>query len=253
MGRERSGNKRLNLILDILDKTYRDKKMWQEVDYILKTDDTGVDTWDDFSKPFENLIIGILSQNTNDKNSTKAYLGLVKRFEISPVELAKAPRSEIKEAIKSGGLYNIKAKRIKKFASAVLEKYKGDLSSVVNLPREEARRKLIELPGIGIKTADVCLAYCSNCSIIPIDTNINRVAKRLGLCHSEATYEEVQNSLEEIISPEQRVRAHELLIRLGRDYCRAKSPLCRSCPVNTECACNGIHKKRLCVSAILKR
>ena len=227
--------------------------MWQEVDCILKTDDTGIDTWDDFAKPFKNLIIGILSQNTNDKNSTRAYLGLVKRFEISPVGLAKAPRSEIREAIKSGGLYNIKAKRIKKFANAVLEKHKGDLSSVVNLPREEARRELIKLPGIGIKTADVCLAYCSDCSIIPIDTNINRVAKRLDLCHSEATYEEVQNSLEEVIPSKQRIRAHEMLIRLGRDYCRAKNPLCQSCPVNIEYACNGIHKKKLCSSVKLNK
>lgn len=233
--KEQSKAKRLNLIFDILDKTYRDKKMWQEVDCVLESSAPGTNTWDDFATPFKNLIIGILSQNTNDKNSTKAYLGLINRFEITPRELAKAPENEIKEAIKSGGLYNIKARRIKKFARAVLAKYNGDLSSVLNLPREEARRRLTELPGIGLKTADVCLVYCNNYPIIPIDTNINRVAKRLGLCRPGEGYKEVQRSFEKAILSEQRIRAHELFIRLGRDYCRANNPLCQNCPVNKKC------------------
>ena len=195
----------------------------------------------DFYDPFKNLVIGILSQNTNDKNSTRAYIGLIKKFgKITPHVLAKAGEGEIRNAIKSGGLYNIKAKRIKNLAKTVL---KINFSEIAKLPKEEAREKLLELPGIGPKTADVWLAYCVDHYIMPVDTNVNRVAKRLGIVSPKANYEEIKTALEKIIPKKQRVRGHELLVRLGRDYCKPKNPLCEVCPVTELCKKIIIPKK----------
>ena len=221
-------------LFDVLNKAYGTENAWLEVESAMKEEDMPFDL-NDFHDPFKNLVIGVLSQNTSDRISTKAYTGLVNRFNITPHELARADEKEIREAIKPGGLYNVKAKRIKNLADAILEKHGGDLSKILELPRKDALRNLLELPGIGRKTADVCLAYCARRHIIPVDTNIDRVAKRLGIAPLKATYEDVQESLELIIPPADRVRGHELLIRLGRDYCKARKPLCNICPVVAIC------------------
>lgn len=107
-----------------------------------------------FKDPFKNLIITVLSQNTNNANCIRAYKGLSARFEITPKALAYADIDDLKEAIRSGGLYNVKAKRIKDLSQKVLEKFNGDIASVLALPKDEAKRKLMELPGIGEKTSD---------------------------------------------------------------------------------------------------
>lgn len=189
----------------------------------------------DFYDPFKNLVIGILSQNTSDRNSTRAYINLKRKFKIEPEELAKAKESEISRAIKVGGMYKIKARRIKELTKVLMEKFKGDLREITKLPPKEARKILTSLPGIGEKTADVFLAYCMKESTIPVDTNIARVAKRIGLVKREAGYKEIQKALKNIFSKNERIRGHELLIRLGRDFCKAKNPLCEGCPISSIC------------------
>lgn len=217
-----------------LSQAYGDKSLWIEVESELKAMGQSMDI-SYFFDPFKNLIIGILSQNTSDENSVKAWIGLTDKFEITPQTLAKADLGELRESIRSGGLYNLKSKRIKEFSKAVLEKFDGDLTKLAKLPKEEAREKLLELPGIGQKTADVWLAYCANHGVMAVDTNVDRVAKRLGIVSSNATYEEIRIALEKIIPSEQMIRGHELLVRLGRDYCKPKNPLCGVCPVVKFC------------------
>jgi len=223
-------------LYEALHKAYGDKPAWQEVDEVLKAEAPSMASSKEPITPFENLIIGILSQTTSDRNSTRAYIGLARKFKIEPQALAEADEAEIREAIRPGGLHNVKAKRIKAFATSVMEKYGGDLTSVLMLPYEEARKKLDELPSIGVKTADVCLAYCARQAVLPVDTNIERVTKRLGLASNDATYGEIQKALEEVIPPAHRVRGHELLVRLGRDYCKPRKPSCESCPLLNMCA-----------------
>jgi len=133
-------------LIPVLEKRYGPK--WWPVQYP-----------EEISKdPFKNLIITVLSQNTSEANSVRAYKGLIAKFEVKPDVLAHAKEAEIREAIKSGGLYNIKAKRIKELSKAVLEKFGGSLAPILALPKKEAREKFMELPGIGPKTADVLLA-----------------------------------------------------------------------------------------------
>jgi len=205
-----------------------------EVEAVFKEEGLQIDMGDMYD-PFKNLIIGILSQNTNDRNSTRAYIGLSKNFKIKPAELAKAPFGKVRDSIKTGGLYNRKAKRIIEFSQAVLSRYSGDLSTLTKLPKNKAREALLSFKGIGVKTADVFLAYCMNQDVLAIDTNVERVAKRIGIIGKSAKYGETQKALTKEITPTRRARGHELLIRLGKDFCKASRALCDKCPINSIC------------------
>jgi len=186
--------------------------------------------------PFKNLIITVLSQNTSEINCVRAYKGLMSKFEVKPEVLAKAKTEEIKEAIRSGGLYNVKSKRIKELSQEVLEKFGGDVSSVLALPKEETRKRLMELPGIGKKTADVLLASRhSYAEVMVVDTHMDRIAKRLGLVKPDAKYEEIQKALKAFIPWEKGERTGGLLWLLAKYTCRAQNPKCHECPIIEVC------------------
>jgi len=188
------------------------------------------------SSDFETLIVTVISQNTSDRNTARAFENLSKKFPIIPEALSKAPISEIEEALKVAGLYRNKAKTIKKLAKIIMEKFDGSLNFIHELPFEEARKTLLELPGVGRKTADVLLLFRAKKPAIPIDTHINRVSKRLGFVDQNADYEEIRSRLEALYNPEDYFDVHILLIMLGRKYCKARNPKCAECPVNRLCA-----------------
>ena len=193
-----------------------------------------------FKDPFKELIITVLSQNTSGANCIRAYRGLSAKFEVTPKVLASADLNQIKEAIRSGGLYNVKAKRIKDVSKAVLEKFDGDISPVLALPKEEAKQRLMELPGIGDKTADVLLTTRHTYKrVIPIDTHFNRVAKRLGLVKPDADYNAVQKALMNFLPEEKRDRMSGLIWLLAKKTCRAQNPKCHECPLIQVCEYEG--------------
>ena len=181
----------------------------------------------------------ILSQNTADRNTARAFEALSKWFEITPEALAKAELSQIEEAIKVSGLYRNKAKTIKQAATAILEKYHGTLKPMLSLPLEEARKTLMQFPGVGPKTADVVLLFSASQPTIPVDTHVNRVAKRLGFAPANGSYETVRENLQSLYEPSQYLAVHLLLIAHGRRYCKARKPLCDECPVSAECPSKG--------------
>ena len=186
--------------------------------------------------PFKNLVLTVLSQNTSEANCVRAYRGLAARFEVKPDALASAKEEDIREAIKSGGLYNVKAKRIKELSKAVLEKFVGNLAPILALPKKEAREKLMELPGIGPKTADVLLADRHGYSqVFVVDTHMDRIAKRLGLVKPDAKYEEIQQALRDFIPWDKGERVGGLFWLLAKYTCRAQNPKCLECPLIEMC------------------
>ncbi|HDD05124.1 MAG TPA: endonuclease III [Candidatus Aenigmarchaeota archaeon] len=229
--------------LDILKELlnyYGGGSLWKEVKEVFESE--GV-PWreKDFSSPFQNLVAVILSQNTSDRNSTRAYIGLLKKFgKITPETLRKAREEEIREAIKPGGLYNLKAKRLKELAE-VFDKI--NIEKLRQMGREEARKELMKIKGIGQKSADVFLNYVLGKPSFPIDTNIKRVIKRLGWVKEGANYEEMRRVLENKIPKKYWRRAHELLIRLGRDLCRPRNPKCGECPIREFCEFGKRYKR----------
>jgi len=186
-------------------------------------------------KPFKTLIKTIISQNTADRNTTRAFEKLSKHFEITPETLANAETNQIEEYLKVAGLYRNKAKTIKQVSKIIVEKFHSDLTRILSMSLEQARETLLQLPGIGPKTADVVLLFCSENPIIPVDTHVNRVAKRLGLAPAQGDYETVRVSLQSLYSSKDYLEVHVLFISHGRKYCRARNPLCNICPLSKRC------------------
>jgi len=193
-----------------------------------------VEAWKPRS-PFETLIHTILSQNTNDRNSDAAMRKLRRRYKIVPNVLAKAKIKDLVACIRTAGLYTSKAPRIKQVSKIIEEQYGGRLSPILNLPYAQAKEKLMALPGVGPKTADILMAFVARHPVIPVDTHVGRVTKRLGIAPRNADYEKVRVSLEALISPKKRIRLHLSIIEFGRKICKAPKPLCQICPVGETC------------------
>ena len=186
--------------------------------------------------PFKTLIRTIISQATADVNTARAYKELEGRVGITVLSLSRVSREAIEESLRSAGLYRNKSKVMKELASVILERYGGSLDFIYGDSLGEARRKLLELPGVGPKTADILLLFCARKPTIPVDTHVNRVSKRLGLVSDRADYEKVRRALQSLYPSEEYLKVHFLLIYHGRRYCKARRPLCPSCPVRDKCS-----------------
>jgi len=189
--------------------------------------------------PFERLVSTVLSQNTSREATIKGFENLRKRFKIVPEVLADAELEEIKECIKPSGLYNTKAPRIRELARVILKEYGGDLNSLSRLPPEQTRERLLKIPGVGFKTADVFLSLVCERESFPVDTHISRIAKRWKVVRENAGYEQIRTAFEAVIPPGKRQRVHLSLIEFGREICSARRPRCANCPVYEECEWEG--------------
>ena len=185
--------------------------------------------------PFERLVSTILSQNTSREATIQGFENLRKRFQVVPAVLADAEVEDIKECIKPSGLYNIKAPRIKRLARIILLEYGGDLNYLANLPHNIARKRLLQIPGIGYKTADVFLSIVCGRESFAVDTHIARIAKRWKMVSANAGYEQIRLAYEAVIPHDKRQAAHLSLIEFGRQICKARRPRCHLCPVYHEC------------------
>lgn len=194
-----------------------------------------IQAWSVKYTPFEILVSTILSQNTSDAVSIRGFERLRKRFEVTPQVIANASLGEIRECLKPAGLYNQKAVRIQQIARIILERYVGDFDAILRLPLEEARKRLLELSGVGEKTADVVLNFCAGRGTFPVDTHIARIAKKWGLVSQRASYGHIKERFEELVPEDRRREAHLLLIKFGRNVCRARQPKCGSCPIRRYC------------------
>lgn len=196
-------------------------------------------------EPFQTLIRTVLSQATNDRNRDKAYYNLSERYEIAPESLAGADVAEIEKAIHVGGLYRNKSRKIKQLSQLIVERFHGSLDFVVSQPLDRARALLMSIPGVGPKTADVVLLFSANKPVVPVDTHVNRVSRRLGLAPPEGDYEDIRKAIESLYQPEDYLAIHLLLISLGRRYCRARNPLHKPCIVNPLCPTAQLKPNRL--------
>ena len=184
---------------------------------------------------FDVLVRTIISQNTSDVNTDRAFTRLSKKFDISPITISKAKISELEDCLEIGGLFKQKAKRLKKIAQTIVDDFGGDLEFLGDLPIDEARMFLLNFEGVGEKTADVLLSFYFNRPKIAIDTHIFRVTKRLSYGGKRAKYSEIQSKIEAEIPEEKRLEAHLLLITHGRNLCTARKPKCYECPIVNEC------------------
>lgn len=186
--------------------------------------------------PAHELTFTILSQHTSDRNSERAFRSLMQRFETLE-NVAAADVDEIEEAIAGGGLAKIKAPRIKTVLNQILELNEGslDLTFLAEMPMDEARAWLRQLPGIGPKSAGIILSFSLGMPAMAVDTHIFRVSQRLGIIGPKVNADKAHEVLEAAMPPEDVYPFHAAFITHGRKVCKAQRPLCGSCVVNYGC------------------
>ncbi len=191
----------------------------------------GQPTWRTPLPPIDELISTILSQNTNDINRDRAFRALRSRF--PAWESVRDARSkDVIEAIRVAGLANQKGPRIQQVLKQITaERGNLDLSFLMDLPLEEARRWLTKFHGVGPKTAAIVLQFSLGRPAFPVDTHIYRVTGRIGLRPPKMNVEKAHAYLEALFQPETYYAAHLNLIRLGREVCHPRRPDCPHCPV----------------------
>ena len=183
--------------------------------------------------PVDELVLTVLSQNTNDRNRDVAYFRLRERFP-SWDAVAEAPVEEVEDAIRPGGLAPTKSVRIKQILAAIGD---DDLLWLAEAPLDEARAYLCALPGVGRKTAACVLLFSFGRPDVPVDTHVYRVGGRLGLWAQKAPLVAAHDELARLVGDdgEFAYEAHVLLIRHGRRTCVARAPRCAECPLRRIC------------------
>lgn len=203
----------------------------------LRTVETALDHWYGPHRwrlhraPLDELVMTVLSQHTSDRNTESAFASLRARFS-SWDDIRLAPTEEVATAIRSGGLAAIKAPRIQAILERIIiERGTLDLDHVGVLPLDAAKRWLVSLPGVGPKTAACVLLFSFGRPVLPVDTHVHRVSRRLGLIDSGVSAERAQELLEARLGGDRdRVYAFHLnQIAHGRAICRARVPRCEGC------------------------
>ncbi len=185
--------------------------------------------------PLAELIATILSQNTSDLNSHRAFRNLTQRFPTWE-DTRKAPQEEIAEAIKLGGLSQQKAQRIKDLLEEIhLREGESNLSFLAKMEADEVQRYLLKFKGVGPKTVACVLLFSLGRPSMPVDTHIFRVSKRIGLVPQKANVVQAQAILEAITPSQLIYPLHLSLIEHGRRVCKTRQPLCAGCILRAEC------------------
>jgi endonuclease-3 len=195
----------------------------------------GALVWRSHGEPMGALVMTILSQHTSDKNSERAYDNLRRTFpNWDAVRTAEV--SDIAEAIRSGGLADSKAPRIKSVLQAIYEdRGTTGLDFLEDLSTEAAREYLLSFHGVGPKTMACVLMFSLGRPVLPVDTHVFRVSHRLGLIPQKIGEAKAHNALESLLEPERVYAFHVHMIRHGRRVCVAQRPRCSSCVLQDQC------------------
>jgi endonuclease-3 len=178
------------------------------------------------SNPFELTIAVLLSAQCTDETVNKVTASLFKKYK-NPIDYLSVSLDELEQDIRRIGLFRNKAKNIQKLCEMILEKYDGQIP--------ERHEQLVELPGVGRKTANVVVSNAFGVPAIAVDTHVERVSKRLGVANWKDSVLEVENKLMKKVPKHEWTLTHHRLIFFGRYHCKAQSPKCEVCPLLENC------------------
>ncbi|WP_067850795.1 endonuclease III [Alicyclobacillus mali (ex Roth et al. 2021)] len=178
-----------------------------------------------FTTPFELLVATMLSAQCTDERVNMVTPRLFAKYR-GPEAFAKATPDEVAEDIREVGLFRSKSKHIVETARILVEAYGGEVPN--------SRDRLMELPGVGRKTANVVVSNAYGVPAFAVDTHVQRVTNRIGLAHSSDPLKTEQQVCAKL-PPELWTKAHHALILHGRRVCTARKPKCHNCPVADLC------------------
>jgi len=185
--------------------------------------------------PTEELILTVLSQNTNDTNRDRAYRALREAY-LSWDDVAAAGARRIARAIQVGGLANIKSKRIIRILKQIKAGSPGySLAFLNEMPDDEIWKYLNRFNGVGPKTASCVMMFALGRNAMPVDTHVHRVGRRLGLIPKDFSAERAHEWFRELSLPVDLHQLHLNMISHGRALCRPSNPKCGQCPLKRIC------------------
>lgn len=182
-----------------------------------------------FENSFQHLLFAVMSSRTRDEKTAEAASRLFRKVK-KPEDLLKMNEDEIAQEIRSVGFYQVKAKRLKEIAEIIVRDY----NSVI----PEDFEKLIKLPGVGRKTANVFLAHAAGKPAIAVDTHVHRISNRMGFVRTEKPHE-TEEELKKLVPRELWIELNRAFVGFGQTICKAK-PLCSECGFYECCPRNGI-------------
>jgi len=174
------------------------------------------------SNPFELVIAVLLSAQCTDKLVNKVTADLFQKYK-TPEDYLAVPLEEVENDIRSIGLYRSKAKNIQKLCRTLIDNYNGEVP--------KTKDELVKLAGVGRKTANVVASVAFNEPSIAVDTHVERVSKRLGICRWKDSVVEVENTLMRKVPRDEWSVTHHRMIFFGRYHCKARNPNCPECPL----------------------
>jgi len=205
----------------------KEKPRIAKIRKILRTTYSDVKTQLHYRSPFELLVATILSAQCTDKQVNSVTENLFKSLS-TPLDFADAPIETLEELIRPTGYFRNKAKNIKRCSKDLIEKYDGIVPETLD--------ELVKLPGVGRKTANCVLGAAFGVPGIVVDTHVARISKRLGLTENKDPVK-IELDLMKVIPKKEWNDFCLRLIYFGRAICRARNPLCASCPLYDFCPC----------------
>ncbi|MCV0373804.1 MAG: endonuclease III [Nitrosarchaeum sp.] len=175
--------------------------------------------------PFSILIGTILSARTKDESTTKVVKALFAKYK-NAKELANAKLRDVEKIIRPIGFYHVKSKRIIEVAKIIDSKYRGKVPDDLD--------ELVELPGVGRKTANCVLVYAYDKPAIPVDIHVHRISNRLGLVETK-TPEDTEQELMKKIPKKYWIKINDTFVMYGQNICKPVSPMCNVCKINKVC------------------
>jgi len=172
--------------------------------------------------PFELLVAVVLSAQCTDALVNKVTKDLFQKYK-TPEDYVNVPLEELQQDIRSIGLYRNKSKNIRKLSQMLIDEYDGVVP--------QSKQELEKLAGVGRKTANVVAAVAFNEPTIAVDTHVERVSKRLGICRWKDSVLEVEKTLMRKVPREEWSETHHRMIFFGRYHCKAQNPQCEICPL----------------------
>jgi endonuclease III len=190
--------------------------------------------WASGLDPFEALVAIIVSQNSTDLVTERVMKELAAAVKVEPKAIAEMGPEELAKVLRPAGLSRQKVPKIQEIARILVERHGGKMDAFIAAPTPVAREMLLELPGVGPKTADVWLSLVAGRDTMPMDTHIARLVRRWHLS-SAKDYDGINEDLRRYIPETERQAGHLALIYFGREICQARRPQCEVCPVYDDC------------------
>jgi endonuclease III related protein len=205
--------------------------------------------------PFEVIVGAILTQNISWKNVEVAISALRRARLLDPCRMRRAPVSKLARLVRPAGYYRQKARKLRAFLAFVEREHRGDLESFLRRPAAALRSNLLRIRGIGPETADSIVLYASGRPSFVVDAYTRRVLARHALIRGREPYEDLRGLLQSGLPRSAKVYGefHALLVRVGKERCRKRAPLCAGCPLEADLPPGGPRRVEGTSGAVKRR